>query len=335
MRFLSLLFAILFSVGAQAKTLKVMQYNLENLFDTAHDANTEDYTYLPLSVKKTFPGFQEICKKLGQANYVNECLNLDWSDAIVTKKIINLAQVIKSYDATGKGPDILIVQEIENKNILNRLVTKGLAGMGYQYQILIEGDDSRGIDVAVISKFPVMSAEHYSVFVNGAKLDTRGILEVKIGVEKQDVVVYANHWPSQSNPVEHRIASAKLLNELANKVNADLIIAAGDFNTISTDVPSPFASLDSFLDAETQARKVGTVMNAGTHFYKGGWTSLDHIFIHASSAFKPQYKTFQIMNRPFVLKTDEHSHQQVPNRFNVITGVGYSDHLAIGMNFDY
>lgn len=328
--------ALLMTVGVQAKTLKVMQYNLENLFDTKHDVNTEDYTYLPLSVKNTLPGFKEICQKLGNPTYVNECLNLDWNDALVSKKIQNLAMVVKSFDATGKGPDILIVEEVENKNILNQFVTKGLAGMGYKYQVLIEGDDSRGIDVAVISKFPVTQALHHSLLINGVKLDTRGILEVKIAVENQDVVVFANHWPSQSNPVSQRIASAKLLNDLAQKVNADLIIAAGDFNTIQSDVPSPFASLTSFIDAETEARKAGTVLNPGTHYYQGAWTSLDHIFIHVKSAFKPQYKTFQILNRAFVLKPAGHTQKNlVPNRFNVITGEGYSDHLAIGMNFEY
>lgn len=321
---------LLMTVSAHAKTLKVMQYNLENLFDTKHDVNTEDYTYLPLSVKKTFPGFKEICDKMGQSNHIHECMTLDWSEAIVSKKIQNLSKVIKSFDETGKGPDILIVEEIENKNILNQFVTKGLSGMGYQYQVLIEGDDTRGIDVAVISKFPVTSALHHSVLVNGVKLDTRGILEVQIAVENQDVVVYANHWPSQSNPAEHRIASARLLTELSQKVNADLIIAAGDFNTLKTDLPNPFASLLGFTDAETEARKAGTVMNAGTHFYKGEWSSLDHIFIHAKTAFKPEYKTFQILNRPFVLNS-----QHAPNRFNVVTGEGFSDHLGIGMNFTY
>jgi hypothetical protein len=136
--------------------------------------------------------------------------------------------------------------------------------------------------------------------------------------------------------VAQRIASARLLNDLSLKVNADLIIAAGDFNTINTDVPSPFGALTSFIDSEAEARKAGTVLNPGTHYYQGAWTSLDHIFIHTKSAFKPLYKTFQIFNRPFVLKPAGHTQaQQVPNRFNVITGEGFSDHLAIGMNFEY
>lgn len=331
MRFLLAVTTILMTLSVHAKTLKVMQYNLENLFDTQHDANTEDYTYLPLSLKKTIPGFQDICQKLGNQAYIKECMTLDWNEVIVTKKIQNLAKVVKSFDATGRGPDILIMEEIENKNILNQFVTKGLSGMGYQYQVLIEGDDSRGIDVAVISKFPVTQALHHSLVMNGVKLDTRGILEVKIAVENQDVVVFANHWPSQSNPVAQRIASARLLNSLAQKVNADLIIAAGDFNTIFTDLPSPFASLTSFIDSEKEARKVGTVLNPGTHYYKGIWTSLDRIFIHTTSAFKPQYKTFQILDRPFVLRPGA----RAPNRFNVLTVEGYSDHLAIGMNFEY
>lgn len=333
--FLSALFLAL-TVSSYAKSIKFMQYNTENFFDTKHDLNTDDYTYLPLSEKNAIPNISEICKEMATEFYIKQCLNLDWNEARFTKKIINISNVIKSFDNTGKGPDIVILEEIENKNVLNKLVTKGLDKLGYQHQVLIEGDDSRGIDIALISKYPVTSAKRHPLVVNGQTLNTRGILEVAISVEGQEIVVFGNHWPSQSNPTIERVASAKLLSSLASqRKSADLIIAMGDFNTLNNENPAPFSFLPDFIDAEKEARKVQSNLNPGTHFFKGNWTSLDHIFIHKSSALKPQFDKFQIMNRPFMMKRDQRTGQMIPNRFDAETGEGFSDHLPLGIEINY
>jgi hypothetical protein len=100
------------------------------------------------------------------------------------------------------GPDIIVLQEIENKNVLTKLVSKGLDKLGYQYQVLIEGDDSRGIDIAILSKYPVKTAKRHPIFVKGTKLNTRGILEVEVTVDGKDVAIFGNHWPSQHNPTD-------------------------------------------------------------------------------------------------------------------------------------
>jgi endonuclease/exonuclease/phosphatase family metal-dependent hydrolase len=323
---------LLVSFGSHAKSLKVMQYNAENFFDTKYDESTHDYTYLPLNVKASIAGHTEACNEM-TGFYRSQCLNLDWTDAKFTKKIVNLSKVIKSYDASGAGPDILFLEEIENINVVNKLVTKGLDKLGYISQVLIEGDDSRGIDVAIISKYPVISSKHHSIIVNGKKLDTRGILEVALNVDGKTVVVFANHWPSQANPAEERIASAELLSDLAAKADADLILAAGDFNTIATDSPYPFNYLKNFVDAEAEARNAGVSMNAGTHYFKGEWTSLDRIFIHKNSKLAPNLKSFQIMNRPFMMQVDTRTGDSIPMRSDAEKGTGFSDHLPIALEF--
>lgn len=333
MKALLLTITMILTFGLEAKTLKVMNYNAENFYDTKHDAGTQDYTYISLQEKSKIPGHREICQALGAAHYVKECLNLDWNEARFTKKIINLAQVIKAYDTTGKGPDILILEEVENLNALNKLATKGLDKLGYNYQILIEGDDARGISIGVISKYPVVKALHHSIFVNGTKLDTRGITEVVLDVDGRTVIVFGNHWPSQSNPPAERIAAAQLLSNVAASRRADLILATGDFNTIPTDRPYPFNYLNGFIDAEVEARKVNPNLNPGTHFFKGGWTSLDRMFIHRNSTLVPDYRTFQIIIRDFMMRQDNQYRVMVPMRWNHEAATGYSDHLPLGIEF--
>lgn len=340
MKLLLALSVLMMSSVSFAKTLKLMQYNIENFFDARHDQNTEDYVYLPIAVKQTVPGMNEFCAKLGTEFYINQCLNLDWNDNRINRKLQNLSQVIRAYDNTGAGPDVIVMEEIENRNVLNMIATRAVGNLGYRYQALIEGDDSRGIDIGVLSKHPIISANRYPLVINGRKVNTRGILGVALNVEGNSVVVFGNHWPSQSNPVQERIASAQLLNNLANQTaqanpKPALIIALGDFNTLGTDSPSPFSYLPDFIDAEPQARKVVRDLNPGTHFFKGGWSSLDHIFIHRSSRMKPLFNRFQIMNRPFMMKRDERSNAIIPNRFNTETGTGYSDHLPMTMEFEY
>ncbi len=323
---------LLVSFGTYAKSLKVMQYNVENFFDTKYDDQTEDFTYLPLNVKASIKGHTDACNKMS-GFYRNQCLNLDWTDAKFTKKILNIAKVVKSFDTTGQGPDILFMEEVENLNAVNKLVTKGLDKLGYISQVLIEGDDARGIDVAIIAKYPVIMSKHHSIIVNGKKLDTRGITEVHLNVNGQTVALFANHWPSQANPTEERLAAAELLADLAAKADADLVLAAGDFNTLDTDSPSPFSVLKDFTNAETEARHTGVQMNDGTHWYKGEWTSLDRFFIHNKSTIKADFSKFQIMNRPFLLQTDSRTGDMIPMRFDADKATGFSDHLPVGMEF--
>lgn len=334
MRFyLSLL--ILFTSGVlEARTFKVLQYNAENFFDTKFDNGTHDYTYLPQSVKQSLPDHREACDAMS-GFYREQCLHLDWNESKFTKKIINISRVIKSYDQSGKGPDIVVFQEVENVNVLNKLVTKGLKGMGYHHQVLIEGDDSRGIDVGLISKYPVISSRHHSVFVNGERLDTRGILEVTLNVEGKDVVVFCNHWPSQGNPSTERVASAKLLSRIASEKDADLIIAVGDFNTISGESPYPYHYLEGFIDTEKEARKINRDLNPGTHFYRGEWSSLDKIFVFEGTGMKADYSAFDILTPVFMMKEDDQTGEMVPVRFNHETGEGFSDHLPVKMKFTY
>lgn len=326
---------LLISLSAGAKTLKVMEYNVENFFDTIHNEGTDDYTYLPLSIKRSLPEHKKFCNNMSGEFYKNQCLNLDWNEAKFTKKILNISKVIKAFDKTGNGPDVLVLEEVENINVLNKIVTKGLDKLGYAHQVLIEGDDSRGIDVAVISKFPVISSKHHALYINGTKLDTRGILEVTLDVDGSTVVVFANHWPSQGNPASERDASAKLLADVASRIKADLILAMGDFNTLDSDVPYPFEHMENFIDAEVEARELNLDLKPGTHFYKGGWSSLDRIFIYQNSAFRANFNKFQIINHPFMMKIDSRTGESVPLRAEAATGEGFSDHLPLAMEFTY
>ncbi len=312
------------SVNAYAKPISIMAYNAENLFNTTFDQGTDDYTYLPLATKQKMPEQAAYCASMPEGQYKKDCLTVDWTPKLYKQKIMNLSEVITSFDQRGVGPDIIVMEEIENIEVLEDIVTIGLPGLGYEQVVLIEGDDSRGIDVGLISKFPVVSAKHHSVYLNRKKLNTRGILEVTLDVRGKLVTVFGNHWPSQNNPAEERVAHAKLLSRLAAATTSDFVVAVGDFNTVSTDDPQPFDVLDGFIDAEVKARAMGVPLNPGSHFFKDEWQSLDRIFVHENSVLTPIWSSFQFVVRPFMMGPDGG-----PMRFNKTTGRGYSDHLPV------
>jgi endonuclease/exonuclease/phosphatase family metal-dependent hydrolase len=61
-----------------------------------------------------------------------------------------LAQSIESLNA-----DVIAMEEVENRDYLQRFVDVFLPHLGYEEVVLFEGNDGRGIDVALISRVPV------------------------------------------------------------------------------------------------------------------------------------------------------------------------------------
>lgn len=335
----SLLFTQL-SIAAQSKKrtdFSVMSYNLENLFDTKHDLGKKDWTYLPLRFKQSSKEVQAYCKGLSQW-YQKSCFELDWNEKVFKQKISNLARVIKTYK---DGADVLVLQEVENLNALTLLVRTELKALGYKEIVLIEGPDSRGIDVAIVSKYPLVSKKYHQInLAPYSDRTTRGILEARFSVRGKIIAVMANHWPSQANSDTTRMQAAKVLISAASKVKADYVIAAGDFNTtVDDDINALKLKIEpAFIDTEVY----GSAKSApGTHWYKGEWESLDKIYL-LKRKNNLKISEHRIIFEKFMLKDERWVDDEtgarrfdadIPNRFNPKTGQGFSDHLPAVTTF--
>lgn len=353
------------------KTFSVMSYNAENLFDTLHDEGKNDYPNLPIELKKGKykKETEESCLfngPIGSPGF-SRCFNLNWNQQTLDRKLSNLTKAISMFD-NGKGADAVILQEVENQNVMNLLLKKARI-LGYQFALLLEDEDSRGIDVAIISKYPIISSKLYQGSPDsGVK---RGIYQFNLNVDSFRIVILGNHWPSRHNDVQDRMNASDLFMKTAEKIpRADLVIGMGDFNTIDKEVPNAIhAVYNDFFDAKPEAQKLGIKLFPGTYKYRGVWDVLDRILIRksdlAQGRVKPLYQTFEIVYNELLLGKEnlpqntpsgnfqggrtiasgssrnsrnssggrDDLTKEAPLRFNPANGQGFSDHLPVAMKF--
>lgn len=101
--------------------------------------------------------------------------------------------------------DVLAVQEVEHIGILRRFNTEHLQGL-YPYLALIEGNDRRLIDVAVLSKYPIGTLVSHQTAVHPddpqQRVFSRDLLQVEIldHRRKKLFTVYNTHLKSHFVP---------------------------------------------------------------------------------------------------------------------------------------
>ena len=128
-------------------SLTIMTFNVENLFDNLDDPGKEDRTYLALADKQNRE-HRAACNEIEVDRWRAQCLEWDWNDAVIEKKLRILANVILQV-GNGRGPDIIALQEVENLDILERLRTEYLAAGRVRPGILRQGADHRGVGFAI------------------------------------------------------------------------------------------------------------------------------------------------------------------------------------------
>jgi exonuclease III len=301
--------------------IKIMTYNLENLFDTEDDPLKNDETYLPIAKKKS-ETIRKKCLEAKKSHWVKQCLEGNWTKLKVRKKMHRLSMVINSY-----RPDILFVQEVENINILKELNDSHL---GFTHVILLEGEDSRGIDSGILTNLEIQSdAKIYSQKTKRWRKDTRGILEVTVLLpDRSPLTLYAVHFPSQGSPSKARENGLKVLQKISNN-NKNLKIAAGDFNIIKEE---DFLYSKILKDKWQVSHKLGCKKCKGTYYYhpKRSWSFFD-VFLF-SEGFKDNSNWYIDVSSIEVFNTIDiqNTKFKTPARFNDgIDKNGVSDHWPL------
>lgn len=316
--------------------IRVMAYNLENLFDHLDDPRTNDQAYLPLAWKASHKEHAKSCPRKG--HYRQECLELDWNEAAVSAKMANLAKVILSVNA-GRGPDLLLVSEVENAAILKQFNDTYLKAAGYKTLVHADSPDPRGIDTAMLTRLPLVGeARLHELTLPGKKTKrTRGILQARFRLNSGAILTaFALHFPSPRHPSEQRVAALKQLTKLAKAAATDsaVVIAGGDFNVTHRYDSEIYRALAS--SQWDVSHLVGCHQCLGTHSYRGSWSFLDALMLYrqnsevqsakTSKSWQFDAKSIQVVSD---LALDHVNRLGQPRSFEVKSATGASDHLPI------
>lgn len=316
--------------------LRVVFYNVENLFDPYDDTLTMDEEYTPTGMR-------------------------GWTYGRMIRKQVNLS---KSIMAIGgfRPPEIVGLCEIENRFVILGLL-KNTPLKNFNYKIVHhESPDARGIDVALIylpDKFRVLYNEPINItFPFDENSKTRDILYVVGRVNSGDTLhIFVNHWPSKFGgamatiPKRNHVASvlrSKVDSILKHNIKSKILIM-GDLNDSPSDESVKDvlkASLDSTNIDEYGLYNTlaGSKMdwNKGTIKHRGEWETIDHIIINKQLSTDAQGLRVKkmgavIFDAPFLLQEDKTWFGKKPYRtyYGAQYIGGYSDHLPIYIDLHY
>ncbi len=315
-------------------SITFMSYNIQNIFDDS-DNGTE------------YPEFDPSVGEWGTSQYHT--------------RLFNLSEVIRR--SVSGGPDVIALQEIENSRVAEDLVEGYLKGMGYNYLIVTDIEDS-AIQLGFISRLEIEGIRVHQILLNG-KTRGRPILEVSIVTDSGKLHVFNNHWKSKLGGAKEtelsRIAAGTALKrrilELSASDSSTEIIVLGDLNeswdeyrlnngdyitalmpledTIPLDNTGPILitgikdEFDLFIDQESIILYSPWCTDSdepGTYVYNDKWKTIDHVLLSPGmfNGTGFDYENFSVLKNDFLLNT-----RGYPLSWRTETGYGYSDHLPL------
>ena len=196
---------------AAVAELRVATWNVENLFDAVVNQ--------PKSFLTGEPADAEWCAQSWRR----------WTEERYQTKLTRLAWAIDRM-----RPDVLVVAEVENRAVVEALAARLKSNHGWTFDHIAHRDsrDPRGIDVAVLSRYPIRRVDYKG------RIGRRGLLVAEIEVDGTRVAVLANHWKSQvgdaktniaARTVEAADARAEIVRRLARDPDA-VVVCCGDYN---------------------------------------------------------------------------------------------------------
>lgn len=291
--------------------LRILFYNVENLFDTLDHPTKNDDEFTPEG-------------------------NKQWSGWKLRRKTKNLSKVIFA-SGNPSPPAIIGFCEVENRNVLEDLFYKTPL-IKYNYHIVHEeSPDARGIDVAFAyqrTHFAYIIHKRIQVTLSD-NYPTRDILYVSGKVNPNDTLhIFINHWPSrrggQQFSEKKRITASETLirsiSALRDSVAKPNIICMGDFNDTPENKSVRFLCKEAGLTNLAFSLPKGS----GSHYYKNvfeEWSILDQMMI-SNELYRSRMEqvSMQIFNPDWIKNSDGTPFRSFKGP---IFTAGYSDHFPV------
>ncbi len=297
-------------------------YNVENLFDTRQDKTILDTDFIPTSDKK-------------------------WDDTRYQQKLNKIATAIAAIgpEEHQYPPMVVGLAEVENKRVLEDLVTTEiLKDKNYAF-VHYNSPDERGIDTAFLYRknlVTIKDSQSHQLYIKrpeGNRDFTRDILEVSCSILGEDMTFLINHWPSRrdgwNSTAYKRLEAAKQNAEIIDDAKTSNpnqnFIVMGDFNDDPKDDSVKHLETTSFL---YNPMELLLTHRKGTTKHKGRWNLFDQILISQNllkfQKKKLNFKSAAIFDPDF-LKQQKGRYKGTPYRTfggRNYTG-GYSDHFPV------
>lgn len=319
------------------KTLpvRIMFYNVENLFDTYNDTLRDDEEFLPGGLRR-------------------------WNNSRYYKKINS---IYKTVLAAGEWspPAVIAFCEVENRKVLEDLIHKTYLSR-YPYGIIHEeSPDERGIDVCLIFRKDIVQIIDYRSWIPAGEkkqdFNTRSVLYTKCAILGDTLHLIMNHWPSRRGGVlageTRRLSIAGMVRKAADSIctasfGLAKIIIMGDFNSDPDD-----PAIQSLINPQepeigsTGLKLTNLVQHKppgipGTYRYMGVWEMIDQMIVsdrllNCSKGLFTDSGNFRIFAPDFLLKND--SKYPGPTTFSTYRGYRYqggiSDHLPVLLDLGF
>ena len=327
-------------------------YNLENMFDTIHDAGKNDYEYLPDGTNQ-------------------------WGKMKYEAKLHNMARVLSELctDKLPMGPAVVGLSEVENERVLQDLLKQPeLAKRGWRY-VDYPGVDRRGVECAFFYNPRFFQLESSMIvpyyYAPSGRIDdpllgfytdsegkvqaytelkgdtthiTRGFLVMSGRLAGERIHFIVNHWPSRAAGDEVRQRAGFQVRQLVLALMAaepdSKVVVMGDMNddpknksmTVQLGCVSEPGKVKKPTDMYNPWYNTLYKVGQGTLLYNGQWNLFDQIVVSGNLVGKDRstLKYFQhaIFMRDYLMQQEG---RYKGNLLRTHAGGGwlngYSDHL--------
>ena len=234
--------------------------------------------------------------------------------------------------------DVVALQEVENLDVLERFRSEFLGGFrAFPHGMLVDGNDPRFIDVAILSKHPIVHARSYQHLKltpeSRSFIFSRDCLEADIDFGGKTVTLFVNHFKSMigGRPAtrQRRLDQVQAVKRIVTdrfgktKPGNKPFVVLGDFNDYieaGDEAASSLPDLVSWNQVENVVARLD-VDEQWTHFFarENEYRQLDYLLV--SKVLKSKVTAVEIERRGLPLRATRFT----GTRFN---GVGQDNPKA-------
>lgn len=252
--------------------------------------------------------------------------NSRWNVDTYRTRLDRLCEVVLSAglalgEGPQKGPDFVVLQEIENARVVEDICNTLPFKSKYEIAVFVPPEKGVAFGTAVLSRLPVIRVTSHTVAVSHTGV--RPLLHCEFQFQESTFHLFCVHWKSKygkNDSSSIRLLQENLLIEQLKNLELQnphyMALSCGDFNQTEEE----FTLMNEYWNPW------GEIAGGGSYYYQGNWERIDHVFcspvLHNNEGVEAT--GFKALKDAKFLTSGG-----LPARYELYNGKGYSDHLPI------